>query len=141
MNARTCLFLVASMLTGSALAQPPVTVTDEWVRATPPGSRMTAGYFTLQNHAAAEIALVSISSPRFERVEMHRTTLADDVARMEKIESLSIPAGGRIELSPGGLHLMLIGLRGELSEGEEVILHLVFDDGWEVEVEAQVRRR
>ena len=141
MKARFCFLLVALLVIGSALAQPAIVVSDEWVRATPPGSRMTAGYLTLQNAAAHDITLVSITSPQFERVEIHRTTLVDDVARMEKIEALGIPAGGNIELAPGGLHLMLIGLRGALSEGDDVILHLVFDDGWEVEVEAQVRRR
>lgn len=141
MRARTCLFLVAMLLASSALAQPPVTVSDEWVRATPPGSRMTAGYLTLHNGASRDITLVAITSPQFERVELHRTTLVDDVARMEKVESLELPAGGQVELAPGGLHLMLIGLRRELGEGDEVLLHLVFDDGWEVEVVAQVRRR
>lgn len=141
MNVRTCFGVAAIFLASVALAQPTVTVTNEWVRATPPGSRMTAGYLTLHNAADHQVTLVSVSSPHSERVELHRTTLVDDVARMEKMEALDIPAGGSVELAPGGLHLMLIGLRGDLREGGDVTLHLVFDDGWEVEVEAQVRRR
>lgn len=141
MMTRICLTLFSLLAAMSVVAQPSVSVSDEWVRATPPGSRMTAGYMVLRNNSGQDIAVSSIASPQFERVEMHQTTMTDGIARMEKLEALVIPAGAQVALAPGGLHLMLIGARRELTDGEPVTLHLVFDDGWELEVEAPVRRR
>lgn len=141
MIARIFLMSCALLLATASAAQPPVEVTDEWIRATPPGSRMTAGYLVLHNSTARDIAITSISSPAFELVEIHRTTMTDGVARMEKVDALTVPAGEHVDLAPGGLHLMLIGLRGALEEGGTATLYFVFDDGWELEVEAPVRRR
>jgi copper(I)-binding protein len=52
---------------------------------------------------------------------------------------LEIPAGGAVELKPGGLHLMLIGLKAPLSEGGNVPLTLVFDNGMRVDAALSVR--
>jgi periplasmic copper chaperone A len=60
--------------------------------------------------------------------------------RMRRIERIEVPAQGSVELEPGALHLMLIGLTGELVPGGAVDLTLSFDDGSQAQVKAPVRK-
>lgn len=123
-----------------AVAQPPITVTDAWVRAAPPTATMTAGYLTLHNRTGTEVVLTAVSSPQYEGVELHRSRIVDGVARMEPVESIAVPARGELVLAPGGLHLMLIGPREPAAEGDAVDLTLVFADGWQLDLAVPVRR-
>ena len=58
---------------------------------------------------------------------------------MRKIDSLEIPAGGTVELKPGGYHIMLIDLNRELVAGEKVDITLKFEKAGDVKVTAEVR--
>jgi copper(I)-binding protein len=111
-----------------------IEVEDAWIRLPPPGSN-AAAYLELEN----ESTLVSAKSARAEAVEIHRTVVEDDVARMESIESLEIPAGGEVAFEPRGLHLMLIRPKG-LVEGERVEIELGFAEGEPLVFEAKVKR-
>ena len=99
-------------------------VTDGWVRAGPPGMMVLAGYFRLTNTSTQDVVVTSVSSPDFKMVEMHRTVVKDGVARMEAQEQLKVPAGGELELVPGGLHLMLMHPVRTLGVGDIVTLKL-----------------
>jgi hypothetical protein len=54
--------------------------------------------------------------------------------RMRPVDAVEVPAGGEAVLEPGGLHVMLIGLKAPLEEGDSFALRLVFEDAGEVEV-------
>src|SRR5690606_31343763 len=77
--------------------------------------------------------------PISELVEIHETTIEvymedgrfQQVMRMQQIPQLVVPAGGRVELRPGGLHIMLIGLTRDLEEGDSFSLTLYTEDGQE----------
>ena len=86
-----------------------------------------------------DVALTGVESAQFARVELHRSTLVDGVARMEAVESAVIPARGELVLEPGGLHLMLMEPQQSLTAGADVVLTLSFDNGWTVEVDVPVR--
>jgi len=60
--------------------------------------------------------------------------------RMRRLERIEIPAGETLSLEPGGLHLMLIGLKEDLQPGGQVDLTLTFDDGAQTQVQAPVRK-
>ncbi len=137
--ARTVL-LLAILSAPLALAQPPVTAEDAWVRAAPPGSGVFAAYLTLHNGSREPGALVAVSSPQFARAELHRSTIADGVARMEAVDRVEIPARGSVALEPGGLHLMLIDPQVEVRDGGTANLVLGFADGWTLELTVPVRR-
>lgn len=117
-----------------ALVLSPVTVqgelrlVDGWIPESPPGSRILAGYLTLENTGAEARSLVKVSSPRFAQVEMHRTVVVEGMARMEPLASLVIPAGSRLTMQPGGDHLMLIDPAARIELGEQVELHVELDD-------------
>lgn len=88
----------------------------------------SAAYMTLTNFTDADVALIGASSDAAAAAEVHLSSMgADGVMKMEKQDSVAIPAGEALELKPGGYHIMLIGLTRELIVGDEVTLTLHFD--------------
>jgi len=59
--------------------------------------------------------------------------------KMRRVERIEIPAKGAVSLEPGGLHVMLIGLKRNLVPGDSVDLRLDLDDGTALEMQALVR--
>jgi periplasmic copper chaperone A len=117
-----------------------IVVSNAWTMATPPGAAVGAGYMTISNQAAAVVRLTGGSSAAAQSVEVHNMTMDGGVMQMRPVEGgLEIPANGAVELKPGGLHLMLIGLQKPLAEGESVPVTLTFDDGTRVDVVLAVR--
>jgi periplasmic copper chaperone A len=113
---------------GNGAAHADLALLDAWIPESPPGSRILAGYLTLENSGGEDRALVKVASPHFARVEMHRTVIADDVARMEVQSRLDVPAGARLEMQPGGYHLMLVEPVARMERGMQVEVTLEFDD-------------
>ncbi|WP_295457683.1 copper chaperone PCu(A)C [uncultured Thiodictyon sp.] len=126
-------------LAGAAWAAAPVAVSDPYARAVPPGQPNSAVFMTLTNQSDQARALVAATSPAAKTVELHTHVNDGGVMRMRRIERIDIPAGGSAQLKPGGLHVMLIGLTGDLTPGGQVALALTFDDGSEIQVQAPVR--
>jgi periplasmic copper chaperone A len=58
---------------------------------------------------------------------------------MERVDKIVVPPGARVELKPGGYHLMLIGLTRALAPGQDVTLTLVFEGAGPVTARAEVR--
>jgi len=123
------------LATGSGLA-----IQNPWVREPPPGATVLAAYLTLTNRSGSAQMLVGVSSPLFERIEIHQTVERDGTVRMVRQERLEVPPGGQVIFSPGGHHLMLIGPSATLHEGDSVDLRLELEGGDAVEVSAPVRR-
>lgn len=110
-----------------------------WSRATPPSARVGAGYLSLRNDGAVADRLVAASSPAAARVEIHEMRMEGSVMRMrEMAQGLSIPAGAKVELKPGGLHLMLMELKAPLAAGTDVPVTLVFERAGRVDVTLKV---
>jgi periplasmic copper chaperone A len=99
------------------------------IRQPMPGRTVTAGYFTLHNLSTQDVSLNSISSEAFARAELHQHSHKDGMMRMEQLDHIVIPAGQRIELAPGGLHLMLFDPTTELQIGQTIKVLLHFADG------------
>lgn len=139
----------AAALTALALAAPApafakdegsgVSVSDPYLRETPPGARTGAAFLTLRGGAAAD-RLIAVESPAAARVEIHETSQDEaGVMRMRKLEAgLPVPAGEAVTLASGGLHVMLIDLAAPLKAGETAALILRFDSGAEIAVEAPI---
>lgn len=116
-----------------------ISVNDAWVRAMPPGSGMTAGYFVLTNDTAEDVSIVSASSGQFALVEIHRTVTIDGVSRMQQQEAVAAPAGASVRFEPHGLHLMLMRPEPGLQPGDTVSLSLRLADGREIPFDAAIR--
>lgn len=124
---------------GAAHAQ--VTIGDPWVRATVAQQKAT-GMFA-QVTSAQGGKLVAASSPVASVVEIHEMAMENNVMKMRAVPGLELPAGKAVELKPGGYHVMLMGLKQQVKEGEVVPVTLVVEgkDGKResVEVKAPVR--
>ena len=117
----------------------PVKVFHPWARATAPGATTGAGYMKIINQSAQPLRLIGVSSPVAAAVEIHNMSMDGGVMRMRPIVGgLVVPAGGQVQLRPGGLHLMLIGLKKPLVEEDFVPLTLSFDGGVKVNIELYV---
>ena len=104
-----------------------VDVRDAWARVSVPGQTASGAYAKLMAPAGAR--LVGGSTPAAERVEVHEMKMDGDIMRMRELErGLDLPANAAVELRPGGLHLMLMGLRQPLTVGSSVRLTLRFVD-------------
>ena len=115
------LFALAMLLAGTqAQACGELTVTDAWVRLAPPNAPVMAGYLTLTTAGDESVTVTGASSSAFERVELHDMTHENGVMKMRKLDQIEIAAGGKVELAPGGMHLMLIGPKQGFAAGDSV---------------------
>jgi len=95
-------------------------------------------YMTLTNQGAAADTLISITTPAAGMAMLHESTTQDRVASMKEMSGLEIPAGGIVEMKPGGLHIMLMGLNGPLKKGDTLKLTLNFEHAGAVAVDAKI---
>ena len=116
-----------------------VTVRDAWVREAPAGRAVTAAFLVVENSGSAVRQIVKGSTEIAETLELHEMKRDGATMSMSPVKSIEIPAGGKVELRPGGLHLMLFGVKKPLAAGDAVTLKLVLDDGTVLTVPAQVR--
>ncbi|MDX1302095.1 copper chaperone PCu(A)C [Photobacterium sp.] len=100
-----------------------------YARATPPGVSNSAIFMTIINHGESDRNLVAAKSDIAENVELHNHTMVDGMMQMRQVDSIAISSHGTTILKPGGLHVMLLGLKHPLKEGEQVVLTLHFADG------------
>jgi hypothetical protein len=139
MRKRLSLFLLLWATAASAWAQ--VEVKDAWVRATVAGQMASGAFMRLT--AARDTRLVQVRSPVAGVVEVHEMAMAGNVMQMRAIAALQLRAGKRVELKPGGYHVMLMDLKQQLKEGDSVPITLVFEDKdkkrHEMEIRAAVR--
>lgn len=110
-----------------------------WARATPSSAPAGGGFLTITNTGSAPDRLVSARSPAAEIVQVHEMKMDGAIMRMREVEKgLEIPAGKSVTLAPGGLHLMMMGLKAPLKQGTEVPVTLVFEKAGAVEVQLSV---
>lgn len=133
------LLLVLSPLAAVADAAGAVKVADPYARAVPPGQPNSAVFMTLTNEGGSDRALVAASSTAADVVELHTHRMVDGMMQMVQIDRIDLPPGTPVELKPGGLHVMLIGLEAPLTPGEVVPVTLMLEDGTAIEVQAPVR--
>lgn len=115
-------------------------VTAPWLRETAAGQSAGGGFLTIANSARIADTLTGGTSPVAARVEVHTMSLDGAVMRMRPLkDGLSVPAGQTVELKPGGLHIMLTGLKRPLKRGEIVPVTLSFAKAGKVAVQFVVQ--
>jgi copper(I)-binding protein len=136
---RITLTLAALVLAATAQAQ--VSVKDAWVRATVPQQKATGAFMQLVS--AKDAKLVEAKSPVAGVVEIHEMAMVDQVMKMRAVPGLELPAGKMVELKPGGYHVMLLDLKGQVKDGDMVPLTLVVEgrDGKRQTLELKVPAR
>lgn len=114
-----------------------MTVTGGWVRSTVAGQKGSGAFMKIT--AKEGVQLTRVSSPVAGVAEVHEMTMNGDVMRMRAVPVLNIPAGGAVELKPGGYHLMLMDLKQALPVGSTVPVTLVFKHGKGAESRVDVK--
>jgi len=136
----------------TAAGAPKIRIANAWARpgvagaATPAGHMGTkampgnsAIYMVIYNDGTAGDRLVGATTGVARTVELHRTTVEGGMAQMMKVAGIDVPAKGKVELKPGGLHVMLIGLKRDLRVGEQFPVTLTFQRSGQVRLTVGVR--
>ena len=110
------------------------------VKTTPPGIQNSVGYFHLMNQGKKDLQLIGANSDIAERIEVHKHTLKNGLMKMQKVDSITVPAGSSLEFKPGGYHIMFMGVKKPLTEGDEVSFTLEFAGGDNVVVKAKAKK-
>ena len=136
---RVIVFLMAGIFLLSACdAATGIEVSNPWMRpATKDGNG--AVYFVLQNHSAASDELTGVSSEIAQAVEMHESTMEGDVMQMHQVMSVPLKDREGIEFSPGGYHVMLIGLKQDVKLGDQIQVTLHFADHEDITISVPVQ--
>jgi copper(I)-binding protein len=115
-----------------------ITVSDGYVKASIPGSDVTASYMTLRNTSNKAITLQKVSSTVSDRIEIHEHSMADGMMRMRKVGEITIKANSTVVLQPSGLHLMIFSLKQPIKEKSVMPLTLYFSNDTEVKIQLPV---
>lgn len=117
-----------------------ITVRDAWVREPAASRKVTAAFFVIENTGTTKRAVVSATCDAAETVELHEMVRDAGMMKMAPVTSIDIPANSKTELKPGGLHIMMFGLKSQPVAGDTLRLTLKFDDGSTTVVAAEVRK-
>lgn len=132
--------ITAVFLQGLAFAADTVTVGNlqiiqPWARASAGHGNAGAAFMTIVNSGDEEDRLISASTAVAKKTEVHETTSENGVMKMRMVKGgLTVPAGGKVELKPMGLHVMMMGVTEKLVEGKTLALTLVFEKAGSVEL-------
>ena len=131
------LFLLGTALQVSAQTQ----VEDAWVRATVAGQQATGAFMTVT--ASSDSKLLSVQTPVAKIVQIHESTMKNDVMSMQPVDFVALPAGKAVTLDPHSYHVMLIDLVAQVKEGDKVPLTLTVENAngekESIKVEAEAR--
>ncbi len=141
---RFVLPLLAAVLSTSALAHGvtagELKIGHPWARPTVQGQPTGGGFLKIENTGKTADRLLSATSDRGERTELHTMSMEGDVMRMRQVDGIDIAPGATVELKPGAFHLMFMGLKAPLKEGDKFPVTLKFQKAGEVKVEVWVEK-
>jgi copper(I)-binding protein len=115
-------------------------VDHPWARATPSGAKTGAVYLTLMNNGSASDRLLSATTPVADKVQFHSSTEENGVSRMREMRSVEVAPGASVTFSPGGMHIMVVGLKQPLKEGQTFPLTLNFEKAGNEDVSVPVAK-
>jgi uncharacterized protein YcnI/copper(I)-binding protein len=114
-------------------------VTAPWTRATPGGAKIAGGYLTVTNNGKEPDRLVSATTAVADHAEIHEMSMTDGVMKMRPLpDGLTIKPGETVALKPGGYHMMFMGLKQPLKQGETMKATLVFEKAGKLDVNFKV---
>jgi copper(I)-binding protein len=132
--------LFAAVAPASAQTTPAATarslvILQPWVRATPGGARIAAGYVTIRNDGDAPDRLIGATAEAAKSVTPHEMSMQGDVMSMRALpDGVTIPPHATVTLKPGAVHLMMEGLQRALQQGGRLSGSLVFEKAGTVPV-------
>src|SRR6266542_838324 len=118
--------IIGARAHGQSSAQNTIVVEHPWARATPTGAKTGAAYMKLVNNGGSGDRLVGATTPVADKVQFHSVSEDNDVSRMREMRTVEVAPGQSVTFSPGGMHIMAVGLKQPLKEGQTFPLSLIF---------------
>jgi len=141
MKTSLALLLLLASIT-QVFAADSITIERPYARASAPGQMVGGGFMTIVHQGSSEDRLVSATTPIAREVQIHTMNMDGGVMRMRPVEGgLAIPAGGRVVLQPGGLHLMFMDISAPLVAGTTFPVTLRFAKAGDIKVDFNVEAR
>ena len=139
---KTLLAIIACAASAMAIAGDykvgSIEIIAPWSRATPKGASTAIGYMTLKNDGATSERLIGGSIAVANSFELHSMVMDHGVAKMRELKDVEIKPGQTVQFTPGGSHVMFVGLKRALAKGEHVKGTLLFQYAGTVQIEYDV---
>jgi copper(I)-binding protein len=114
-------------------------ITQAWSRATPKGAKVAGGFLTIENNGSAPDRLIGGSADVAAKVQVHEMATNNGVMTMRPLDAgLTIEPGKTVKFAPGGYHLMMLDLKGQLRQGDKLPVTLEFEKAGKVQVSFDV---
>ncbi|RTM14179.1 MAG: copper chaperone PCu(A)C [Bradyrhizobiaceae bacterium] len=140
-NAIVAVFLVLALgveVHAQTSAAGGVVIEQPWARATPGGAKTGAAYMTVKNSGVSPDRLVSATTSVADKVQFHEERGENGVSRMQEVASVNAEPGAQIVFKPGGMHMMMVGLKQPLKEGQTFQMTLQFEKAGSIAVAVPV---
>lgn len=111
-----------------------------WSRELPPNAPTAPAYFVVHNGGHEADRLLSVETPAAARAELHEHVHSGDMMKMQRVDTVAIPADGEVAFAPSGYHVMLFDLKQPLRAGDRFPLTLHFEQAGDVSVDVVVQR-
>ena len=116
-----------------------IVISHPWARQSPMGADVAAGFMTITNNGKEADRLVKATASVTPTVQLHEMKMEGDVMKMSEVPGgIVIPAGATVELKPKSLHVMFMGLKAPVKEGETITGTLTFEKAGTVDVDYDV---
>lgn len=115
-------------------------ITDAWARPTAGRTPNGAVYLKITNQGQGADRLIAAQTPAASKAELHTMVAEGEVMKMRQVPAIEVAPGKSVELAPGGLHVMLIGLKGPLAGGRTIPLTVTFEKAGSTTIEVAIRR-
>ena len=140
-NFKILLWILLVLTLAACSSSKGLEVKDAWARPGMSGDN-SAIYFTISNPGAEDDVLQSAECDVATQAELHMSSMdASGTMSMLPQESVAIPAGGQVEFKPAGLHVMLVGLKQNLKEGDTFKVTLNFEKTGAITLEVVVKQQ
>lgn len=133
---------IAAAISSAALADDyelgDLTLHQPWARASIGRAKAGAAYLTIANGGAEVDRLIAADTPAAKRAQLHTHVMESGVMKMRPLEAAEIAPGEPVVFRPGGLHIMLMGLKAPLKEGDSFPMTLSFEKAGKIEVRVKI---
>ena len=130
---------ILSLLFSFNLLSADISVSEQYVSETIPGTTISSAYMTLANKSQKPITLTSVTSTVSRRIEMHEHIMSEEMMKMQQVDSIIINANDKVVLQPHGYHIMVFNLEEPLQADTEISMTLHFDNKENVIIEVPVQ--
>ena len=130
---------IGLMTLASASAAEPLKIVEAWVTPALAKGRPMAAYVVIDNPTDQPDSLQSIDVGSEGSAALHQSSAEGGVMRMRPVDSLTIPAHGRLTMKPGDVHIMVTGLTRALHPGDTLPMTLHFAKAGDLRVDFTAR--